>query len=113
MKTRSGFVSNSSSTSFTIIVRKDDFDKVQTSLPKNVQKLMDQAWSNPPRFIVEEKVLFDLSYIDQDGGYWQEMGEYVANEDGEKLDREEAYELGKEIIMALKNKGAYIREQCC
>jgi len=94
-------------------VRKDDFDKVQASFPKNVQKLMDQAWSDPPRFIVEEKVLFDLSYIDQDGGYWQEMGESVANEDGEKLDREEAYELGKEIIKALKDKGAYIKERCC
>ena len=107
MKTRSGFVSNSSSTSFTIIVGAKAFDKARESLSPPARELMDGAWNNPPVLIVEGKTLFDLSYIDRDGGYWQYMGNC---KDG---GREENYDLGKEIIQALKDNGAYVRTKSC
>ena len=104
MKTRSGFVSNSSSSSFTIIATKAAFDRVRNSVSDNAKMLMDEAWGQSKTFSLDGMELLNLSYVDDDCGFWQSVCE--------NIDSEEAVDEGNNIIDALReDKGVFVHEE--
>ena len=101
-----GFVSNSSSCSFTIMASEAAYQRVYNSVDEMGKLLMDTAWGEVRRFKVGDVELMDLSYVSHDGGYWM----YLC----EGLDQSETYEHGQKIVEALKNdKGAYVNVESC
>lgn len=104
MKIRSGFVSNSSSSSFVIVASKEAYDRVYASVDSECKALMDVVWGNPPpTFVIGGNMLYNLSYVDHDGGYWYYASDGADHGDEENWkEREKRYHLGKCVVNALK-----------
>jgi len=113
MKTRSGFVSNSSSSSFIIIATKEAYDRVYASVDSECKALMDVVWGNPPpTFVIGGNMLYNLSYVDHDGGYWYYASDGDESKGGDWKEKEKRYNLGKDIINALKiDSDVFISEE--
>ena len=72
MKSRSGFVSNSSSCSFVLVVKKSDRDEWIKTLDPIQKALMERFEDNcNQEFCGEEIAMFsgEIGYIDEDGNY--------------------------------------------
>ena len=115
MKIRNGFVSNSSSSSFVLIVKKEDFDKVYGQLKKKEKKVIDHIDS-------ETINAFDNTLIKM---IWQQSNEgsssfYNFNFDDKNIDVlenweeiQEAEDIMYKIVGKLRNsENIYNEEQC-
>jgi hypothetical protein len=95
MKVRYGFVSNSSSSSFLLIAKKDHFDECTNKI-ENADKLIKQLKKN--KFLKEDTVFGETVIVLQDfmtpggGGWWEEMEDTENNDNlysaWEKLEKE-------------------------
>jgi hypothetical protein len=104
MKIRTGFVSNSSSSSFVLFVLKDDYDKVVKSLSKLEKDIL--SYTNPQNIKAFGKQLVKLGYVSGNYSTYEDYS-YDGNlteEEQEKLDDESAGCIMDEIIEKL-NKG--------
>ena len=95
MKIRDGFVSNSSSSSFLLIAKKDYFDEC-TNKTENADKLIKKLKKS--KFLKEDTVFGEKAIVLQDfmtpggGGWWEEMEDTEDNDNlysaWEKLEKE-------------------------
>ena len=66
MKIRNGFVSNSSSSSFVLVVKKDDYDKVYSDLSDDAKKVADACMEFKTIFGIDVAIFSD--WCDNGGG---------------------------------------------
>jgi hypothetical protein len=78
MKIRNGFISNSSSTSFCIVITKKDYDKVKTQL-NAFEKLVLSNYVKDVDFL-GTKCKFFSGFISSDDGFYDINDKYVPEE---------------------------------
>lgn len=104
MKIRQGFVTNSSSSSFILVIKKNDLDKVMDHVAcnkSNLKKVLDYLGPKETEFLGEKVLMF--STIDtHEGSCWDYFDDAFDVEPIEGMDGCELFELFKETIKNLK-----------
>jgi len=104
MKIRNGFVSNSSSSSFVIAVKKDVHEKVLKQLTEYEKDVIEQIAEKDTIFGIDVYTVSDMT--DMDGNSWT-FGDLPINEEAKNGESESPWDvLDRYEILVLQNENA-------